>query len=860
MNRVAAIALTIALGFVGCGGKSPRAPVGLDEAPPRVVARRPSGAPPVSGHVITSVPEHTIGPYAARRDASAGLVAWVTPPEGSGRRIVVVTLAGNGAPRGGERTVSLVPNDTTALAVGTVRGQRPGFVLAWTALTDRGEALWTAVLGDDGVARGKAVELARTTDDIVWMELVPTATGAVCLWAEETRGGDADLSAAALDVEGKVRTAPASVARGVIGWHVLETPTGPAVSTVTPARGARAGKVPEGTRGGTLSFVRLDPDGHALSPPVLVTKAPSVSGDVEVAAQDGGYVFAWTDRTGDEPFVAAAAVDPRGTVDPPRKIVDARGGSALLHVASGAGAPAVMWEAPIRAKGDARRVHVARFATGATLDRKRFVTSVVGRSPPELAASGEGFAILGGMHDCDEGAPSCAGAPILATLVRLDAELDLVQREPVRFLDEVATLAWGLRCDGQTCLALSASPSTPPRVRATEVLARVNVPRRASPPVPSGGPRVADVTAFATNESVLDLAAAKVGNQLAVATLSTKGENKTGTAAAVVRFLDEAGHVASETTVSTRALAVGGTSVTALAKPDDGAAVAWVSRDEGDPEVHVARIDKRGKIIKDVRLTRAKGDAAHVAIGWAGTSLIAAWIDGRDGNGEVYVAKLSPDLGRLGRDERITNAPGDASDLSILSDGDRVWLAWADSRDNVRAGKADVFAVALRTRDLKPLVAELRLLATTTHSRSPKLAASEAGGVVVAWIEEAPLGSETPSAAGYGAMWAAIDAAGKVVERAAKLPQGDGAATSVAIDTKGGLRRVVVARSTDDAVALDVVDVGASPPVAYPLLTLDGPPSLDVALVLKDDVAFFNDDGPMPADRRARRAKIAWAP
>jgi hypothetical protein len=67
-----------------------------------------------------------------------------------------------------------------------------------------------------------------------------------------------------------------------------------------------------------------------------------------------------------------------------------------------------------------------------------------------------------------------------------------------------------------------------------------------------------------------------------------------------------------------------------------------------------------------------------------------------------------------------------------------------------------------------------------------------------------------------------------------------------------------VARSTQDSIALDAVDLSTSPPLAFPLLTLDGPPSLDVALVIDRGVLYFNDDGPRDADKRARRAEIAW--
>jgi hypothetical protein len=48
-------------------------------------------------------------------------------------------------------------------------------------------------------------------------------------------------------------------------------------------------------------------------------------------------------------------------------------------------------------------------------------------------------------------------------------------------------------------------------------------------------------------------------------------------------------------------------------------------------------------------------------------------------------------------------------------------------------------------------------------------------------------------------------------------------------------------------------------PRAFPLLTLDRPPSMDVTLLLHGGVLFFNDDGPAVSDKRARRARIDWS-
>jgi hypothetical protein len=106
-------------------------------------------------------------------------------------------------------------------------------------------------------------------------------------------------------------------------------------------------------------------------------------------------------------------------------------------------------------------------------------------------------------------------------------------------------------------------------------------------------------------------------------------------------------------------------------------------------------------------------------------------------------------------------------------------------------------------------------------------------------------------------MWATIGAGAPA--KPLKLPLGgEGAASSVALEGTATGLRAVVARSMSDAIALDAVDLSTPEPKAYPLLTLDGPPSLDVALVLESGALYFNDDGPSPSDKRARRARITW--
>jgi hypothetical protein len=859
--RVLAAALVVAV-LAACGGSGPPQPlVGGDPT----AAKKPIvpvSAQAVVGHMLGSIADRTIGPFLARIPGQGGVVAWVTPAEGSARRIIAVPLTAVGEPRGAPKTIANVGVDTTMLVVRPTRGAVPGVAVAWTVLTDRGEALYAVVVGEDGTPRGKAVELARTSDDVVWVDIVATDIGCVVVWTEETRGADANILAASLDVDGKVRGVPARIARGVAGWHALPLPTGVGVSTVV---------TPKGAKGGALSFQRLDADGHPASAPVSIVSLPLVSGDVEVVRAADRLVFAWTDRTTEDPSVVAAALGDDGRVEPPHKAVEARGGAALLGLAAGPAGTAMMWEAPVRRTSETRRVYAARIGAGLGIEGRPSSLEVVGRAAPEITATDVGFAVLAPLRDCEVGSPRCPDAAIVPTLVRTDAQLVAVQREPFGFGTDPASMAWGMTCDHDVCLALAASGTSPARVRAAEVRSRVNVKAPAAAALASSdGPKVTEVSAIATGESVSDIAATRMGDVTLLATLASKAE-AFGTKAhgapedarnapmtLSTRVVDAAGSVSAPSVITTRALAVGGVAVAPAEKPDDGAAVAWVARDNGDPEVHVTRLDKKGKKVNDLQLTTIKGDASDVAIAWAGNGWVVAWVDGRDGNGEVYATRVGTDLSR-GNGVRITNAPGDASDLVALALGDRVWLAWADPRESPKDGMADVFVAAVRAKDAQRDLDEQRVLATAAHSRTPQLTASAEGGVNVAWIEEAPLGVESPDSSGYGAMWATVGASGKVA-KPRKLPLGgDGAATSVALEANAGSLRAVVARSMADAIALDGIDLTAPEPRAFPLLTLDGPPSLDVALVLEGGALYFNDDGPAPSDKRARRARIAWS-
>ncbi len=799
----------------------------------------------VTSFLIGSLGERSLGPFWARDPSrSSALAVWATPANGKGRQIAGLPLGLKGEPNGPEKTIATVGVDTTSLVVRAVGGGSGGYAVAWTSLVDRGDSLWVTVVDANGAARRPPVELAHTQDDVVWVDILQAPTGIVCVWAEQGRGASADILSATLDSDGGVRTPPARLTRNATAWHALAMPDGFALTTATDTPPA-------------ISLLMVDVQGRVVGPASQIASA-RVGGNLEAVHDGADLVFAWTTRAV-ESIVQSVRVSASGSVSPVRSLAGGRGGARLVGLASGASGVAALWESPIGRPSELRHLTLARLDTRSYRPLEMQNT---GRSP-ELVALPSGFAVLGTVGGCDRNANACEAPSFAPTVLRTDAKLSLVQSDRLEFDGETASLGWSLVCD-DACFALTASWGTPARIRTARIALEANVKASSTPTSPKQEAGVVDVTAIASGESIADFAVVPSGSEHLVALLSAHpvGPRRHGRIRDVseytlsTRRIDETGQASTPVVLSQRALAVGGVSMAAAGNPKDGGAVAWVSRESGDPEVRVTRLDPRGRRTNDVQLTTRRGEASDVAIVWARDGWLVAWVDGRDGNGEVYATKVDLELKRVAREERITRAPGDASDLVALAVDDKVWIAWADAREQPKDGVSDIFVTALSATDAKQLTEQTRVFASAAHSRTPALTQSKQG-LIVGWIEQAAPGQLAPQASGLGAMVATLDEGGAPISTPTLLPAaGDGSGTAIALDVNGENVRAIVARSAD-AISLDAVLLGRRPR-AFPLMTLDGPPSLDVTLSLTGDFAFFGDDGERISDKRLRRARIAW--
>ena len=271
--------------------------------------------------------------------------------------------------------------------------------------------------------------------------------------------------------------------------------------------------------------------------------------------------------------------------------------------------------------------------------------------------------------------------------------------------------------------------------------------------------------------------------------------------------------------------------------------------------MHVAAVDARGHRVKEVQLTTARGDAGDDAIAPVDGGWIVAWVDWRDGNGEVYAAKVDRDLARLSPDQRITKAPGDKADVALASAGGLAWLAWSDPRESPREGVGDVYVTTLAARDAKRGSDEVRVLATAAHSRSPAITAV-GRGALVAWIEDAPPGMDAPGAA----LFARLDETARVADTGSLQSAETGRPTAVALEVSPDGTRAVVARAAHEVVTLDAALVAAAGATAraWPLVDLDAPGAFDAALALAGGTLVYDDAGATPGERRVRKMTIGW--
>ncbi len=110
--------------------------------------------------------------------------------------------------------------------------------------------------------------------------------------------------------------------------------------------------------------------------------------------------------------------------------------------------------------------------------------------------------------------------------------------------------------------------------------------------------------------------------------------------------------------------------------------VSWEDNRDGNSEIYFRRISAIGVPIgTDMRITNASGFSGAPSIVWTGSEYGVSWHYYRDGNYEIYFKRISEAGIPIGTDIRITNASGDSGDPSLVWTGSEYGVSWGDYRD-----------------------------------------------------------------------------------------------------------------------------------------------------------------------------------
>ncbi len=737
MKGLVAAAVWVALGAVvaACGGgrHSP-----LQSAEPwrtRPLDQTPNRTSIAALHPLIVVDGPTDGPFLARRGATT-VTAWLAPPTGTRgeREIWLAPLGETGGKLRPATSLGTTPKETTRFAIRPVGPvARPVFMTLFTALEGSGEMLHgqlAASAPSTGAAptgpefrAGRRIDVGGGDDSILWFDAVPTEKGFAVAWAEEVADGAVRVSVRPFDTGGTALAPARVVATHASGW-ALAGPEGDAAAGFSLATVDAVAK--------NVHLATFSADGDAESE-LALPGTEGARGALAFGATEQGAILAFDD--GRDVKIASengAKVALRGA-----RLLDgqfaARG--AWLVVRPSNGDPAAL--VPIAANGE----------PGAPIGLPDV--------PVTEGMSAYGDVLVGVLpaERCEERAACASPRRFLVRVGETSVAVQTIAAgaDPLSFV-------WGVRCGLGGCLALAATGESDTHVgsfslfdgakavAATAVPASTTVPSTPAKSAPSAAPTAPTVATpppvasaavalprtkhaavqrdlLASEEAGMlaegyDAGNVRRGLLAAIGTHPWDPTTKKGAKVSVLPWRSDEGKLAAPTVITEKALAEGGVALALARDAKQGAAVAWVGRDAGDPEVHLTRVDGAAKKQMDIQLTAAKGDAGDVALVAVDGGWLVLWVDGRNGKGEVYATRVDYALRRIAREERITPASLDATDLAVIADGNDAWITYVDGPTGT-AGNVQIAHVS--GRDARRIGDVVTAFAGSGVARTPKL-------------------------------------------------------------------------------------------------------------------------------------------
>lgn len=717
---------------------------------PKPLSTLPPGTPRLAAAPIAQVSAGTFGPYLGM-GPSGGVAVWASS-EGGARSWFARALSA-----AGEASANAVPlgDAPSELGLVTVRPDREGFALLATHKVSDGEVVELSLLVPSGVRAAGPTTIAHAAGSLLWVEAMPNARGASILWAASS-AGRAEIWTAETNGKAELVGAPRLLARDAGAWQAVPFGKGFALGVVHVGKSSSAH--------GPIDLTLVGDTGTPT--PTVVNAEASADLDLDLSVfgdKRDQLVLAWSDHRGGENRIFSAVLDQSGKlVAPPAPATPPLGEEAMLRIVpptEGSGRAYLAWETVDAQSAAHRTFQVAEVQANGRVSSPRgsFEYWKMDGTVPEVAASPHGVAVLTLAPVCQRNTDCTRDSLIAPELVEFDRDLRVASTEPV-WLEggqAPASLAWNLTCTKTACFSLNAESGHESTVSLARLEHRSDVYRapaeRVELPPP---PRVIAEEALAETEPLAQIALTETSAGTLVGWITdfdpTTPWVKLKKATADGRFeplrarIDLQGFGAKEPfaplanaeNLSLRAHSLGGIALSASDTKNDVLA-AWAGLDNGQPQVFLTRVDKQGKKTAQRELThKPSGDLSDIAALGVGADFLVAWVDERTQDPEVYATKVNHALNRTAPEQRITQAPGAATDVTLVSTHSGALLLWADARNTEVPGAADIYATALRTNDASRVAPEAPVQRTRAHSFSP-VAQAHDKTTLVAWLEAA---------------------------------------------------------------------------------------------------------------------------
>jgi hypothetical protein len=281
----------------------------------------------------------------------------------------------------------------------------------------------------------------------------------------------------------------------------------------------------------------------------------------------------------------------------------------------------------------------------------------------------------------------------------------------------------------------------------------------------------------------------------------------------------------------------------------DETVVAWAGVEAGQPQVFLTRLGPDGARREQRMLTRKQGGLSDVGIVAVDGGHVVGWLDERSGAPQLYSARVSQALNRVGGEQRPKTSGDSPAELSLASLGSLVLAVWSDASGEDRA---DLFGRILSPKDASPLGDEIRLSETTQHSFSPALC-PRGDETVVAWLERAVAGE-----GGHAAMLGVLGVDGNWKESPERVAFEGGTPAALGLDCSAAATRVAVLVESSDRWGLSVFErTGGRTGSPKVVLRLTRGARGALRPVVRGDQIYLADAAPGGGDR-IRRLRLVW--